>query len=122
LAHPGERLARRVNPVSRLQRIVAFALGLPAGHCACPRHIVIRRENILRLYSYATGEPVETVEMHVLAQAYRRSVHASEPIDSHVIAGADLVIDFGPIEVAAAGRRPGQPRDDVDGDSSEDHR
>lgn len=62
--------------------------------------------------------------MHVLAKAYRaawRSVHASEPAGSHVIAGADLVIDFEQIGPADADR-PARMRDDIDRDSSEDDR
>jgi CelD/BcsL family acetyltransferase involved in cellulose biosynthesis len=61
-----------------------------------------------KLYSYSTGEPVETVEMHVLAKAYRaawRSVHAREPGQCHVLAAVDLVIDFedgGPVVASQA--------------------
>jgi hypothetical protein len=50
-----------------------------------------------RLYRYSTGEPLDMVEMHVLAKAYRaawRIVHAREPGQCHVLAGLDLVIDF----------------------------
>jgi hypothetical protein len=76
-----------------------------------------------KLFSYATGEPVNTVEMHVLARAYRaawRSVHAREPANRHVIPGVDLIIDFGEIGLTAAVRRPGPPGDDVDRDGSGD--
>jgi hypothetical protein len=50
-----------------------------------------------RLYSNSTGEPFDSVEMHVLAKAYRaawRAVHASEPTHLHVLAAVDLLIDF----------------------------
>lgn len=75
----------------------------------------------MRLYSYATGEPVDTVEMHVLAKAYRaawRSVRATEPVGRHVIAAADLVIDFGPVEPPAADHlaRPGSANDPGSGE------
>jgi hypothetical protein len=116
LAHPGERLARRINPGSNLQRIVGVrARGRPAGGSARPCHIANRQErSTLTLYSNTTGETVDTVEMHVLAKAYRaawRSVHASDPTGCHVIAGADLLIDFGRVRLAAADR-PTHVRDD----------
>jgi hypothetical protein len=50
-----------------------------------------------RLYSNSTGEPFDSVEMHVLAKAYRaawRAVHAREPTQVHVLAAVDLLIDF----------------------------
>jgi hypothetical protein len=50
-----------------------------------------------RLYSNSTGEPFDTVEMHVLAKAYRaawRAVHGSEPAHCHILTGLDLLIDF----------------------------
>lgn len=71
----------------------------------------------MRLYSNTTGEPVDTVEMHVLAKAYRaawRSVHANEPTGCHVIAGADLLIDFGRVPLAAVDR-PTHVGDDSSG-------
>lgn len=50
------------------------------------------------LYSCSTREPIETVEMHVLAKAYRsawRSVWASDPAGPHLVNALDLIIDFG---------------------------
>lgn len=44
------------------------------------------------------GEPVDTLEAHVLARAYRAAWEAknrSAPVGPHPIAGLDLVIDFG---------------------------
>jgi hypothetical protein len=51
-----------------------------------------------RVFSRASGEPLDTVEMHVLAKAYRaawRSQFTSDPGGLHVIETLDLVIDFG---------------------------
>jgi hypothetical protein len=50
------------------------------------------------LFNHYSGEPVDTVEMHVLAKAYRaawRSQYMSDPVGVHVIASLGLVIDFG---------------------------
>ena len=50
-----------------------------------------------RLYSNSTREPYDTVEMHVLARAYRaawRALHACEPRSRHVLPGVDLLIEF----------------------------
>ena len=50
------------------------------------------------IYSVSEMEPLDTLELHVLARAYRaawRSVHARDPEDRHVIAGLDVVIVFG---------------------------
>jgi hypothetical protein len=68
-----------------------------------------------RLYACSTHEAVDTVEMHVLAKAYRaawRSMCASDPIGPHLLHALDLVIDFGMprADVRAAsgiGRQPG---------------
>jgi hypothetical protein len=51
------------------------------------------------IFSHSSGEPLHTVEMHVLARAYRaawRSVFASNPVGSHVIAALDALIVFYP--------------------------
>jgi hypothetical protein len=43
-------------------------------------------------------EPLDTIEMHVLARAYRaawRSLHAREPVSRHVIESLDVMIVFG---------------------------
>jgi hypothetical protein len=50
-----------------------------------------------RLYSSSTGEPCDTLEMHVLARAYRaawRAAHACEPAHCHTLPGLDLLIQF----------------------------
>jgi hypothetical protein len=52
-----------------------------------------------RIFTQSTREPVDTVEAHVLAKAYRsvwRSTYASDPADWHALERLDLVIDFGP--------------------------
>lgn len=49
------------------------------------------------IYSWSTLEPLDTLEMHVLARAYRaawRSLHARDPVSRHVIAGLDVVIEY----------------------------
>jgi hypothetical protein len=50
------------------------------------------------IYSLSDMEPLDTLELHVLARAYRaawRSRHARDPVYRHVIAGLDVIIDFG---------------------------
>ena len=49
------------------------------------------------IFSNSTGEPLHTVEMHVLARAYRavwRSLFASDPLGPHVIAPLDVLFVF----------------------------
>lgn len=51
-----------------------------------------------KLYSRTSGKPLDTVEMHVLAKAYRaawRSQYTNDPTGLHVVEALDLVIDFG---------------------------
>jgi len=48
---------------------------------------------------WSSGEALDTVEMHVLARAYRaawRALFAREPVGPHVIAPLDAVIVFHP--------------------------
>ena len=48
--------------------------------------------------SMSRDEALETLEAHVLARAYHaawRARYGIEPLGPHVIAGLDLVIDFG---------------------------
>lgn len=43
-------------------------------------------------------EPLDTLELHVLALAYRaawRSIYARNPLNQHVIENLDVMIDFG---------------------------
>jgi hypothetical protein len=52
-----------------------------------------------RITCHSTGEALDTVEMHVLARAYRaawRSVFAREPVGPHLIAPLDALIVFDP--------------------------
>ncbi len=49
------------------------------------------------IFSHSSGEPLHTVEMHVLARAYRaawRSLFASDPLGPHVIAALDVLFVF----------------------------
>ena len=49
------------------------------------------------IYSWSSMEPLDTLEMHVLARAYRaawRSLHACDPVSRHVIESLDVMIDF----------------------------
>jgi hypothetical protein len=60
------------------------------------------------LCNYYSGERLDTVELHVLAKAYRaawRAQYQREPLGVHVIASLSLVIDFG----GAAGPDPVDP-------------
>jgi hypothetical protein len=50
-----------------------------------------------RVFSGSGNEPLDTVEMHVLARAYRaawRSRFARDPVGRHVIAALDVVFVF----------------------------
>jgi len=49
------------------------------------------------IYSHSSGEPLHTVEMHVLARAYRtawRSLFADNPRGPHAIAPLDVLFVF----------------------------
>ena len=49
------------------------------------------------IFSHSSGEPLHTVEVHVLARAYRaawRSLFASDPRGPHVIAALDVLFVF----------------------------
>jgi hypothetical protein len=49
------------------------------------------------IYSWSSMEPLDTLEMHVLARAYRaawRSLYARDPVNRHVIESLDVMIDF----------------------------
>lgn len=51
------------------------------------------------IYSVSGMEPLDTLELHVLARAYRaawRALYARDPEDRHVIANLDVVIIFRP--------------------------
>ena len=58
------------------------------------------------------GDPVDALEAHVLARAYRaawRALNSCAPVHRHVIGGLDLVIDFGASERASV-PKPGRRR------------
>jgi hypothetical protein len=62
-----------------------------------------------RAFSRSSGEPLDTVEMHVLAKAYRaawRSQFTNDPAGLHLIEGLDLVIDFGGTDSAGRSELP----------------
>jgi len=64
------------------------------------------------IYSWSSMEPLDTLEMHVLARAYRaawRSLHARDPVSRHVIENLDLMIVFG------NGPHPGPATDKTNG-------
>jgi len=49
------------------------------------------------IYSHSSGEPLHTVEMHVLARAYRtawRSHFAADPLGPHPIPPLDVLFVF----------------------------
>lgn len=50
------------------------------------------------IYSVSGMEPLDTLELHVLARAYRaawRAMYARDPEDRHVIASLEVMIVFG---------------------------
>lgn len=50
-----------------------------------------------RIFTHSTGEPLETVDMHVLARAYRaawRSIFTRDPAGPHVLRALDVQIVF----------------------------
>jgi len=62
-----------------------------------------------RIFSYSNGEPLDTVEMHVLAKAYRaawRSRFTHDPIGVHLIEALDVAIDFGSADQLERGHVP----------------
>ena len=49
------------------------------------------------IFCHSSGESLHTVEMHVLARAYRaawRSLFATDPLGPHVILPLDVLIVF----------------------------
>ena len=49
------------------------------------------------IFSHTSGEPLQTVDMHVLARAYRtawRSRFGRDPAGPHVIAALDVLFVF----------------------------
>ena len=49
------------------------------------------------IFSHSSGEPLHTIEMHVLARAYRtvwRSLFTSDPVGPHIIAPLDVMFVF----------------------------
>jgi len=71
---------------------------------------------IYRIMNQTTREPVDGVELQVLARAYQaawKRLHGCEPRYAHAIPGLDLLIDFlpeqRPIGPGRAGITPGKP-------------
>jgi hypothetical protein len=49
------------------------------------------------IFKHSSSAPLHTVEMHVLARAYRaawRSLFMSDPVGAHVIASLDVLFVF----------------------------
>ena len=49
------------------------------------------------IFSYSSGEPLDTVAMHVLARAYGaawRSMYMQDPVGPQVLQGLDVAIVF----------------------------
>jgi len=62
-----------------------------------------------RIFNHSTGEPLDTVEMHVLAKAYRaawRSRFTHDPTGKHLIEALDVAIDFGGTQPSGRDRAP----------------
>jgi hypothetical protein len=50
------------------------------------------------IFSYSSGEPLDTVALHVLARAYReawRSIYMCDPLGPKVLRALDVEIVFG---------------------------
>jgi hypothetical protein len=50
------------------------------------------------IFSYSSGEPLDTVALHVLARAYReawRSIYMCDPLGPQVLRALDVEIVFG---------------------------
>lgn len=114
MAHRGEILARWVKRAQALKLIVA-AIGRGVerasrsgvGDAGIPQSA--QRMNYT-LYCCSSHERIDSVEMHVLAKAYRsawRSLWTSDPAGPHLVNALDLVIDFGPSRAATAAQAPG---------------
>jgi len=59
----------------------------------------VRLDPAYSIYSHSSGDPLHTVEMHVLARAYRtawRSLFADDPRGPHAIDGLDVLFVFSP--------------------------
>jgi hypothetical protein len=59
-----------------------------------------------RVFSMSSGEDDDSTEAHVFARAYRwawRSIHGSEPVGRHEVAGLELIVDFGAPALARVG-------------------
>ena len=55
------------------------------------------REPAYSIFRRSSRESLDTIEMHVLARAYRaawRSIHARDPVSAHAIESLDLMIVF----------------------------
>jgi hypothetical protein len=49
------------------------------------------------IFTHSTGEPLETVDMHVLARAYRaawRTMFLRNPVGPHVLLALDVLFVF----------------------------
>ena len=49
------------------------------------------------IYTHSSGEPLDAVEMHVLARAYRaawRALFAREPVGPHVLRALDVMFVY----------------------------
>jgi len=108
LAPPGKHLTRQVKRPTDWQPIVT-AIRRDAAHSAhrgiAWLQFAFGPSMQYTLYSCSTHEAIDTVEMHVLAKAYRaawRSMWASDPAGPHLVNGLDLVIDFGPTRPVGA--------------------
>jgi len=72
-----------------------------SGACNLMRHNRnlndVRLTPEYRIYSHSSGEPLHTVEMHVLARAYKtawRSLFADDPLGPHAIGPLDVLFIF----------------------------
>lgn len=82
----GKRLARAVKqPAAHYVKLAGLSLPLvegPMKYC---------------IFTHSTGEPIDTVELHVLARAYCaawRSMFMRDPAGPHVIRALDIMLVF----------------------------
>jgi hypothetical protein len=107
-ARPGHRIARfTARAVNCSKRLVA-PVGNHLAHAvkvSLPRFGIligtalplVQRPMDYSIFSYSTGEPLDTVAMHVLARAYRaawRSMYLRDPDGPQVLHALDVEIVF----------------------------
>jgi hypothetical protein len=103
LARKANTVAQRVQRGARTEWIVAPRADRPCLELERAATYENRKMNgtlfgpDYSVFFHSSGEPLHSIEMHVLARAYRaawRSQFASEPLGHHVIAPLDVLLVF----------------------------